>query len=79
MEMDAVGTITQILSVIDRMTTLMSQSVPILQNPLNRKSTLVANEQPGSSSTRISLRYPTAQNFRIILRSFCIVKECPAL
>lgn len=79
MEMDnTVGTITQVFSVVDRMPTPYESVRPALENALNRKSTLVGNSQPGSSTTRTSLHHLTPQNFRIILRSSYIVKECPA-
>ncbi len=63
MEMDgAVGTTTHILSAIIHMPTPTrvgpSHSA---ERALDRKSTLVANKQPGSSIMRTSLRHPTAQ------------------
>lgn len=77
MEMDdAGGTITLVLSVIDRTPTSDESACPAPEHALNPKSTLIGNLQLGSSTTRTSFVPPTAQNFRIILRSSCIVKNC---
>src|SRR6185437_3674957 len=78
MEMDdAVGIITQVLSVIDRTPTPDESIRPAPEHALNRKRPFVGNLQAGSSTTRTSFVPPTAQNFRIILRSSRIVKKCP--
>ena len=68
---DAVGIITQVLSVIDRTPISYESGCPALKNALNRTRTLGGNPQPSSSPTRMSSHDPTAlhaQNFRIILR-----------
>ena len=57
---DAVGFITQVLSVIDGTPIPYESACPALENALNRKRTLVRNPQPSSSTTRMSPHYPTA-------------------
>ena len=53
---DAVETITQVLSVIDRTPTPYESVCPVPENALNHMSTLIRNLRSGSSTTRISLR-----------------------
>jgi S-adenosylmethionine:tRNA-ribosyltransferase-isomerase (queuine synthetase) len=55
---DAAETISQILSAIDRTPTPYESVRRALENALSHKNTLVGNQQPGSSTTRISLVPP---------------------
>jgi hypothetical protein len=48
---DAVETITQVLSVIDRTPTSYESVCPAPENVLNHTSTLIGNPKPGSSTT----------------------------
>ena len=76
---NAVGTITQVLSLLDCTPTPYVSVHRAPENALNNKNALVGNPKPGSLTTQTSSRHQTAQNFRIILRSSRIVKNCPAL
>ena len=79
MEMDdAVGTITQALSVLDRTPVPYEPVRAAQERALNRKSVLVGIRGQAALSCE-RLAPPTAQNFRIILRSSRIVKERGAL
>lgn len=74
---DAVETITQVLSVIDRTPTSYESVCPAQRtrcptrvfSPEIRSEAALPREQLS--------RHPPAQNFRIILRSSCIVKKRP--
>ena len=72
---DAVGTITQVLSVIDRTLSPYKVIRRAPENALTHTSALGGSPQPASFTTCVSSHYLTAQNFRIILRSSCIVKK----
>jgi hypothetical protein len=76
---NAVETITQVLSVIDRTPTSYESVCPAPENALNHTSTLIGICSQAALPREFLSGQSTAQNFRIILRSSCIVKKRPPL
>jgi hypothetical protein len=74
---DAVETITQVLSLIDRTPTPCESVCPAPEYALNHTSTLIGICSQAALPREFLSVQSTAQNFRIILRSSCIVKKRP--